>query len=81
MALVAVHFKATVLLLPIHCLFLLPLFVGLFDCTILSVFSDEKDTLRYFNCIPAVMGLLVFCVCGLVVHKCGIPWSNLLSFF
>ena len=73
----AVRHKAVDMLLLIHCLLLLPLFIGvclwsLFSCAVCSVLSSfaimRADC---FTCLLDVMWLSVFCVkssrhCGLV---------------
>ena len=69
-----VHSKSVVLLLLIHCLLLLPLFVGfcvlsLFCNALLSFLSSfviiplrkRESWLLYFNYVLAVVWLLLFC--------------------
>ena len=65
-----------ILLLIIHCLLLLLLFAGfcMFCYAVISVLSSSGNislrkiyVLFYFNCLPSVLWLLVFCVVFSVV--------------
>ena len=69
-------------MLLIHCLLLLPLFVGALCLVLVLLFSTlcpssvalqsplwgKESWLLYFNCVPDVLWLLVFCRSSLWFH-------------